>query len=131
LTFKRPSSVFCLRAWRTVHGHRADCPRGTIQQVVLRVRRVFLSAFVSIRLASCSWLEVVSRTVRLDVADRPRGTSCSRTVQGQGVDHMFFRVCYRRFCWLFRTVRREPFTAPTGIVRLVTADRSPGLAQSC
>jgi hypothetical protein len=65
LTFKRLSSVFYLRAWRTVRGQRVDCPRGTILQDVLCVRRMFLSAFVSIHLASCSWLEVVLWTVRL------------------------------------------------------------------
>jgi hypothetical protein len=53
---------------------------------VLRVRCVFLSVFISIRLASGFWPGGVWRTVRPDVADRPRGTSCSRTVRGRGTD---------------------------------------------
>jgi hypothetical protein len=53
---------------------------GEVRPGVLRVSRVFLSVFVSIRLASYFWSVGVWRTVRLDVADRPRGTSCSRTV---------------------------------------------------
>jgi hypothetical protein len=47
---------------------------------------VFLSTFVSIRLASGFWWKVVWRTVRQDVVDSPRGTSCSRTVRGRGTD---------------------------------------------
>jgi hypothetical protein len=47
----------------------------------------------------------VGRTVRLETADCPRGTSCSRTVRGQGADRPLFRVRYWMFCCLFRTVR--------------------------
>jgi hypothetical protein len=71
-----------LSAWwvRTVHVE----PFGA---GVLRVLRMFLSAFVSIQLASGFWWEGVWRTVRPDIADCPRGTSCSRTVRGCGTDH--------------------------------------------
>jgi hypothetical protein len=42
----------CSRAWRTVRGVLADRPRGGVRPGVLRVRRVFLSTLVSMRLAS-------------------------------------------------------------------------------
>jgi hypothetical protein len=53
LTFKRSSSFCYLRARRTIHGHRADYPQGTVQPVVLRVRRMFLSVFVLIHFPNC------------------------------------------------------------------------------
>jgi hypothetical protein len=40
----------------------------------------YLSSFLSIRLASSFWMRGVWRTVRPEGANRPRGTSCSRTV---------------------------------------------------
>jgi hypothetical protein len=94
------SSGCSVRAWRTVRLWAADSPRGAFWPRVLRVCRVFLSVFVLIRLVICFWLEGVCRTVRVGVADRtrvgrtirpeavdrPRGTSCSRTVQGPGTD---------------------------------------------
>jgi hypothetical protein len=88
--------LFALRgpsAWwvRTVHVERF-CPG------VLRVLRVFLSAFVLIRLASGFWWEVVWRTVRPDVADSPRDTSCSRTVRERGTDRPCEDVLVGSFC---------------------------------
>jgi hypothetical protein len=81
--------------------HLADSPSGRCRQSawsqlarVLRVRRVFLSVFVLILVASCFWQGKVWRTVRLDVADRPHGTGCSRTVRGQGADYPLFEVRY-------------------------------------
>jgi hypothetical protein len=65
-------SACCFRTWRTVREEGADSLRGAFGLSVLRVLRVFLSAFVSIRLASGFWWKVVWRTVRMDVADRPR-----------------------------------------------------------
>jgi hypothetical protein len=64
----------------------------------LRVLRVFLSAFVSIRLASGFWWKVVWRTVRPDVTDSPRGTSCSRTVRGRDTDRPRVEVPVGSFC---------------------------------
>jgi hypothetical protein len=43
----------CSRAWRTVRGVLADCPCGVVRLGFLRVRHVFFSALVLIRLASC------------------------------------------------------------------------------
>jgi hypothetical protein len=63
-----------VRTWRTVRLVGADRLRGACWPRVLRVCRVFLSACVSIRLASCFWSGDVWRTVRLDVVDRPHGT---------------------------------------------------------
>jgi hypothetical protein len=40
------------RAWRIVRGALVDCLRGVVRPGVFHVRRVFLSALVSIRLAS-------------------------------------------------------------------------------
>jgi hypothetical protein len=65
---------------------------------VLCVLRVFLSAFVSIQLASSFWWEGVWRTVRPDVVDCPRGTSCSRTVRGRGTDRPHVKVPVGLFC---------------------------------
>jgi hypothetical protein len=65
---------------------------------VLRVLLVFMSAFVSIRLASGFCWEGVWRTVRPDVADCPRDTSCSRTVRGRGTDRPGVEVPVRLFC---------------------------------
>jgi hypothetical protein len=62
---------------------------------------VFLSVFALIHLVVWFWPKGVCRTVRVrvadrlregrivrpEVADRPRGTSCSRTVRGPGMDH--------------------------------------------
>jgi hypothetical protein len=62
---------------------------------VLRVLRVFLSAFVSIRLASGFWWESAWRTVRPDVTDCPRGTGCSR---GRGTDRPRVEVPVGSFC---------------------------------
>jgi hypothetical protein len=76
----------------------ADRPRGGFRPGVLRVLRVFLSAFVLIRLASGFWWKVVWRTVRRDVADSPRGTSCSRTVRGRGTDRPRVEVPVGSFC---------------------------------
>jgi hypothetical protein len=82
---------------------------------------VFLSVFVLILVASCFWQGKVWRTVRLDVADRPHGTGCSRTVQGQGADYPLFEVRYWRAGFLFRLSVRDP-----RIVRPYHADRPPG-----
>jgi hypothetical protein len=49
-------------------------------------------------LASCFWPGGVWRTVRLDVADRPRGTSFSRIVCGRGSDHLCVGVRVGAFC---------------------------------
>jgi hypothetical protein len=65
---------------------------------VLRVLRVFLSAFVSIQLASGFWWKVVWRTVHHDVADSPRGTSCWQTVRGRGTDRPRVEVPVGLFC---------------------------------
>jgi hypothetical protein len=65
---------------------------------VLRVLLVFLSVFVSIRLASGFWWKLVWQTVRPDVADSPRGTSCSRTVRGRGTDRPHVEVSVGSFC---------------------------------
>jgi hypothetical protein len=65
---------------------------------VLRVPRVFLSAFVSIRLASGFWWEGVWRTVRPDVTDCLRGMSCSQTVRGHGTEHSRDKVPVGSFC---------------------------------
>jgi hypothetical protein len=62
------------------------------------VLHVFFSAFVSIRLASGFWWKVVWRTVRPDVADSPRGTSCSWTVRGRGTDRSHVKVPVGSFC---------------------------------
>jgi hypothetical protein len=72
---------------RTVRVVGADRPRGGFSPDVLRFLHVFLSAFVLIRLASGFWWKVVWRTVRRDVADSPRNTSCSRIVRGRSTDH--------------------------------------------
>jgi hypothetical protein len=65
---------------------------------VLRVLRVFMSAFVLIRLASGFWWKVVWRTVRPDVMDSLRGTSCSRAVRGRDTDHPHVEVSVGSFC---------------------------------
>jgi hypothetical protein len=54
------------RAWRTVCGVLADCPRGVVHPRVPRVRRVFLSAF---------GFDLVSQLLltRGCLADRPPG----------------------------------------------------------
>jgi hypothetical protein len=106
-----PASI---RTWWTVRLVGADSPRGASWPGVLRVRRVFLSAFILIGLASCFWPEGVWRTARLGVADRPRGTSCSRTVRGPGVDRPLFEVRFWRFCCVFQTVRSRVADSPPG-----------------
>jgi hypothetical protein len=65
---------------------------------VLCVLRLFLSAFVSIRLATGFWWEGVWRTVRPDVADCPCGTSCSQTILGRGTDRLRVEVVVGSFC---------------------------------
>jgi hypothetical protein len=65
---------------------------------VLRVLRVFLSAFVSIWLASGFWWEGVWWTIRPNVAVCPRGTSCSQTVRGRGMDRPCVEVPVGSFC---------------------------------
>jgi hypothetical protein len=99
--FSRAAIPARVRTWRTVRLVGADSPHGTGWPRVLRVRRVFLSVFVSIRLVVWFWPEEVCRTVRIwvadrpregrtirpAVADRPRGTSCSWTVRGPGTDY--------------------------------------------
>jgi hypothetical protein len=65
---------------------------------VLRVLRVFLSAFVSIQLASGFWWKVVWRTVRQDVTDSPRGMSCLQTVRGRGTNRPRVEVPVGSFC---------------------------------
>jgi hypothetical protein len=101
----RPAVPVSVRTWRTVHLVGVDSPCGASCPGVLRVHRVFLSVFVSIRLASCFWSGGVWQIVRLDVVDRPRDTSCSRIVRGQGADRTLFEVRYWRFDFLFRTIR--------------------------
>jgi hypothetical protein len=91
-------SGYCSRAYRTVRGVLADCPRGVVRPGDLRVRRVFLSALVSIRLASCFWPQGVWQTVRPDVTDCPCVTSCSRTVRGRGTDRPRVEVPVGSFC---------------------------------
>jgi hypothetical protein len=78
--------------------HLADRPHGGFFPGVLGILRVFLSAFVLIRLDSSFWWKVVWRTVRRDVADSPRGMSCSRTVQGRGTDRPRVEVPVGSFC---------------------------------
>jgi hypothetical protein len=86
------------RTWRTIREEGADSPRGAFGPGVLRVLRLFLSAFVSIRLASGFWWKEVWWTVRPDIADSPRGTSCSRTVRGRGTDRLRVEVLAGSFC---------------------------------
>jgi hypothetical protein len=76
----------------------ADRPRGGFFPGVLRVLRVFLSAFVLIRLASGFWWKVVWRTVNRDVVDSPRDTSFSRTVRERGTDRPRVEVPVGSFC---------------------------------
>jgi hypothetical protein len=75
-----------------------DSPRGAFGPGVLRVLRVFLSAFFSIWLGSGFWWKEVWQTARRDVADSPRGTSCSRTVRGRGTDRPREEVPVGLFC---------------------------------
>jgi hypothetical protein len=70
----------------------ADSPRGGFCPDVLRILRVFLSAFILIRLASGFWWKVIWRTVRRDIANSPRDTSSSRTIQGRGTDRPHVEV---------------------------------------
>jgi hypothetical protein len=64
----RPAVPASVCTWRTVRLVGTDSPRGASWLGVLRVHHVFLSVFVSIRLARCFWPVVVWRIVRLDVA---------------------------------------------------------------
>jgi hypothetical protein len=98
----------CSHAWRTIRGVLADCQRGVVPPGVLGVHRVFLSALVSIRLASCFSPKGVWRTVRPDVADCPRGTSCSQTVRGRGTDRPHVEVPVGSFCSCLTDVTTHP-----------------------
>jgi hypothetical protein len=84
-----PASVCTSRTVRVVG---ADRPRGEFFPGVLRVLRVFLSAFVLIRLASGFWWKVLWRTVHRDVVDSPRDTSCSWIVRRRGTDRLRVEV---------------------------------------
>jgi hypothetical protein len=75
-----------------------DHPCGGFCPGVLRVFRVFLSVVILIRLANGFWWKAVWRTIRRDVADSPRGTSCSRTVRGCGTDRPRVEVPVGSFC---------------------------------
>jgi hypothetical protein len=111
----RPAVPVSVCTRRTVRLVGADSLRGASWPGVLCVHRVFLSVFVSIRLASCFWLGRVWRTIRLDAADCPRGTSCSRTVRVQGTDRPQFEVCFWWFCCELRTVRSRVADRPLGV----------------
>jgi hypothetical protein len=114
LTFKRWSSLFCLRAWRTVRGHRADCPRGAVRQVVLRVRHMFLSAFISIRLAICFWPGEVWWTVHATLVAREPSDDRAQTVH-------YSRCATRGSIFIF-----GQFVCDLWTIRPYHADRPPG-----
>jgi hypothetical protein len=83
-----------------------DSPRGVRWLGVLRVRRLFLRAFLLIYFPSRIQLQGVWRTVRLGSAESPRGGCWSRTVRGASTDGPLLLVQYWRFASLFRTVCR-------------------------
>jgi hypothetical protein len=117
-----------VRTLRTVRVVGADRPRGGFYPGVLCILRVFLSAVVLIRLASGVW-----RTVRRDVADSPRDTSCSRTVRGRGTDRLRVEVPVWVILLVFNGPSAEwcgPFAWWSRTVRPRVADRPPGLLQN-
>jgi hypothetical protein len=87
-----------IRTSRTVRVAVADRPHGGFIPGVLRVLHVFLSAVALIRLASGFWWKAVWRTVCREVADSPRGTSCSWTIRGRGTDRPRVEVPVGSFC---------------------------------
>jgi hypothetical protein len=110
----RPAVPASVRTWRTVRLVGADSPRGASWPRVLRVHRVFLSVFISIRLASCFWPGEVWRTVR--AAPVARGPS----------DNRVRTVCYSRCAtggstFFFGLFVRDPRT-----VCPYHVDRPPG-----
>jgi hypothetical protein len=78
-----------------------DGPRGGFQPEVLRVRRVFLRARVSICFVRHFWSLEVCRTVREVSADGLIRADGLRV----GADGPLFKVKYWKFVWLFQTVR--------------------------
>jgi hypothetical protein len=88
-----------------------------------------LERFVLIHFVSCFWPGGVLRTVRLKVADRSCGTSCSRTVRGQGMNCPFSGCGSGGSVSIFglsapdsRTVRRSHTDRPLGHYRLSAWD---------
>jgi hypothetical protein len=71
--------------WRTVHWEVADSPRGAEQPSFLRVCRVILSAFISIRFIWCFWLLVGWQTVRDVSSDSLLGADDPRVEDGWSV----------------------------------------------
>jgi hypothetical protein len=59
---------------------------------VLRVRRLFLRAFLSIHFPSRLQLQGVWRTIRLGSTDNPRGRFWLRTVRGASTDGLLMMV---------------------------------------
>jgi hypothetical protein len=74
-----------VRVWQTVRWGVADSLRGAGRPGVLRVCRVFLSAFILIRFVQCFWLLVVWRTVREVSSDGLLGADGPREEDGRSV----------------------------------------------
>jgi hypothetical protein len=85
-----PAVPVPVHTWQAVRLVGADSPRGASRPSVLRFRRMFLSAFVSIPFSYCVRLQGVWRTVRVVSTDGPRGVLVSRTVRGVSTDRPIF-----------------------------------------
>jgi hypothetical protein len=103
-----------VRTWRVVRLVNADSLRGASWPRVFRVRRMFLSVFVSIRLASCFWPVGVWRTVRATPVAHGPSEDRARTVH-------YSRSATGGFAFFFRLSFRD-----SRIVRLYHADCPPG-----
>jgi hypothetical protein len=117
-----PASV---RTWQIVCLVGVDSPCGASWSGVLRVHRVFLNVFVSFRLASCFLSGGVWLTDRLGVVDRPRGTSCSRTVRGQARAVRYSRCASGGSIAFFRLSARGSRTVRPVLVDSLPQPRGP------
>jgi hypothetical protein len=122
-----------VRTWRKVRLVSADSPRGASWPRVLRVRRVFLSVFISICLANCF--------VDCSLADRPPGRRGPSARHQLLADHLWTRYgpsvcCSVHLVVLLRLTDHPPMgSTPSAqcprTVRPRLADRPSDIAQDC